>query len=154
VGHRGSGFRGCEDLAWFAPGCPGRSGDGVWYREHFRLCNAKAVLDALRLRFWLWRLRDSRAAELCRLGGTINSAVLRCCQRFRLHVHLDEPSSKSDRSIVGSPRLNTHGVDVREAWANVNFEDQTIKGTEQSLEWLIVRPKTEASMRVLYAGPL
>lgn len=39
-------------------------------------------------------------------------------------------------------------------WGDVNFEDQTI-GIRKSL-WgkQVVRPKTEASVRVLYAGPL
>jgi hypothetical protein len=40
------------------------------------------------------------------------------------------------------------------SWANVNFEDQTIKVQNSLWNGLIVRPKTEASMRVLYAGPL
>jgi integrase len=39
-------------------------------------------------------------------------------------------------------------------WSNVNFEAQTIKVQNSLWSGLIVRPKTEASVRVLYAGPL
>ena len=39
-------------------------------------------------------------------------------------------------------------------WANVNFEEQTIRIQNSLWNGLIVRPKTDASIRVLYAGPL
>lgn len=39
-------------------------------------------------------------------------------------------------------------------WANVNFEDQTIRVQNSLWNGVVVRPKTEASIRTLYAGPL
>jgi integrase len=39
-------------------------------------------------------------------------------------------------------------------WANVSFDDRTIKVQNSLWNGLIVRPKTESSVRILYVGPL